>query len=264
MTQKLSKANQSVEKTLQIIEVLANDREPLRLAEISKRVEMPASTVLRMVNTLVEHGYAYQDAQSLRYGLTLRFAQIGHMISSQLRIRDVVHPYLMELSRITGESTCLAIEEDMEVIYIDVVDGADGMLKIMQRIGKRAPLHSTGVGKLMLTNYPPEKLDLLAQERGLSRLTPHTLTSIQDLERELAVIQKQGYAVDDEECELGARCVAAPIYDYENRIVAAISVSGPVSRITRKRVSELAPMVVDAANKISELMAYNKELTRYS
>ena len=258
MTQKLSKANQSVEKTLQIIEVLANEREPLRLAEISKRVEMPASTVLRMVNTLVEHGYAYQDAQSLRYGLTMRFAQIGHMISAQLRIRDVVHPYLMELSRATGESTCLAIEEDMEVIYIDVVDGADGMLKIMQRIGKRAPLHSTGVGKLMLTQYSLEKMNLLAKDRGLSCLTPHTLTSVQDLQREIDLIQKQGYAVDDEECELGARCVAAPIYDYEGRVVAAISVSGPISRITRKRVLELAPMVTEVSNKISEMMAYKK------
>jgi DNA-binding IclR family transcriptional regulator len=233
VTQKLSKANQSVEKTLQIIEVLAGEREPLRLAEISKRVEMPASTVLRMINTLVEHGYAYQDAQSLRYGLTLRFTQIGHMISSQLRIRDVVHPFLMDLSRLTGESTCLAIEEDMEVIYIDVVDGTDGMLKIMQRIGKRAPLHSTGVGKLMLTKYSPEKLNQLAQAKGLAVLTPHTLTSVQDLARELNTVEKQGYAVDDEECELGARCVAAPILDFENLIVAAISVSGPVSRITR-------------------------------
>jgi DNA-binding IclR family transcriptional regulator len=256
VTQKLSKANQSVEKTLQIIEVLAGEREPLRLAEISKRVEMPASTVLRMINTLVEHGYAYQDAQSLRYGLTLRFAQIGHMISAQLRIRDVVHPYLTELSRVTGESTCLAIEEDMEVIYIDVVDGGDGMLKIMQRIGKRAPMHSTGVGKLMLTKYSTEKLNQLAEAKGLSVLTPHTLTSIQDLMRELNIVQKQGYAMDDEECVLGARCVAAPIYDFENRIVAAISVSGPVSRITRKRVSELAPMVIEAANKVSEMMAY--------
>ena len=258
MTRKLSKANQSVEKTLQIIEVLANEREPLRLAELSKRVEMPASTVLRMVNTLVEHGYAYQDAQSLRYGLTLRFAQIGHMISAQLKIRDVVHPYLVELSRMTGESTCLAVEEDMEVIYIDVVDGADGMLKIMQRIGKRAPLHSTGVGKLMLTGYSPEKLDRLAQEKGLSALTPRTLTSIQELAREIGLIRKQGYAVDDEECELGARCVAAPIFDYENRIVAAISVSGPVSRITRKRALELAPVVTEIADKISGLLAHKK------
>lgn len=258
MAQKLSKANQSVEKTLQIIEVLAGDREPLRLADISKRVEMPASTVLRMINTLLEHGYAYQDAQSLRYGLTLRFAQIGHMINAQFRIRDVVHPYLTELSRVSGESTCLAVEEDMEVIYIDVVDGADGMLKIMQRIGKRAPLHSTGIGKLMLTQYSPDELARLAKARGLSRLTPHTLTSVTDLEREIALIRKQGYAVDDEECELGARCVAAPIYDYESRIVAAISVSGPVSRITRKRVTELAPLVMEAADTISRMMAHKK------
>ncbi len=258
VTQKLSKANQSVEKTLQIIEELAYDREPLRLAELSKRVNMPPSTVLRMVNTLLEHGYAYQDPQTLRYGLTLRFAQIGHMISEQLQIRDVARPYLLELSRTCGESTCLAIEEEMEVIYIDVVDGADGMLKIMQRIGKRAPMHSTGVGKLMLTQYSLEKLNLLAQRRGLSCLTPHTLTSIQELERELDIIRKQGYAVDDEECELGARCVAAPIFNYQDKIVAAISLSGPVSRINRKRILDLAPLIVGAANKISATLAYKK------
>jgi DNA-binding IclR family transcriptional regulator len=108
----------------------------------------------------------------------------------------------------------------------------------------------------MLTKYSTEKLNQLAEAKGLSVLTPHTLTSVQDLMRELNIVQKQGYAMDDEECELGARCVAAPIYDFENRIVAAISVSGPVSRITRKRVSELAPMVIEAANKVSEMMAY--------
>ncbi len=258
MTQKLSKANQSVEKTLQIIEVLAYEKEPLRLAELAKRVNMPASTVLRMVNTLLEHGYAYQDALTLRYGLTLRFTQIGHLISGQFSIRDIVHPHLLELSKLSGESSCLAIEEEMEVIYIDVVDGTDGMLKIMQRIGKRAPLHSTGVGKLMLTQYSREMLQQLVQQRGLSCLTPHTLTSIEDLTYELANIKNQGYAVDDEECELGARCVAAPIYNYENKIVAAISVSGPISRMTRKRVLELAPIVMGFADKISSAMAYKK------
>ncbi len=260
VTQKLSKANQSVEKTLQIIEQLADEREPLHLADLSKRVKMPPSTVLRMVNTLLEHGYAYQDPQTLRYGLTLRFAQIGQMVSEQLHIRDLAHPYLLELSRTCGESACLAIEEEMEVIYIDVVDGADGMLKIMQRIGKRAPLHSTGVGKLMLTQYTPEKLNMLTQQKGLVFLTPHTLASVQALKRELEIIRKQGYAVDDEECELGARCVAAPIYNYQNRIVAAISVSGPISRITRKRTQELAALVVEAADKISATLAYKKTL----
>ena len=193
---------------------------------------MPASTVLRMVNTLLELGYACQDAQTLRYGLTMRFAQLGHRIAARFHVRDIAHPYLEELSQQCMESSCLAIEEDIEAVYIDVMDGGDGMLKIMQRIGKRAPLHSTGVGKLMLTQYTPEKLNLLLQLRGLTRLTPHTLTSIQELEHELAIIfSEQGYAVDNEECELGARCIAAPIYNYKNRIIAAISVSRTVSAL---------------------------------
>ncbi len=257
--EKLTKTNQSVEKTLQIIETMASAREPLRLAEIAQQVQMPASTTLRMINTLVQQGYAYQEPNTLRYGLTLRFTQIGSQVSAQLSIRDIAHPILVKLSKDFKESACLAIEEDMEVIYIDVVDGPDGMLKITQRIGKRAPMHSTGVGKLMLTQYSPEKLARLLERKGLARLTPNTVSTMEDLQKEMELIRQRGYALDDEECELGARCLAAPVRNFEGKIVAAISLSGPISRMNLKRITEVAPSLMEAANEIARVLAYPKQ-----
>ena len=259
MSSKLTKRNQSVEKTLQIIEFLADSREPMKLIDISKYTNMPSSTVLRMVNTLLEKGYAYQEADTNRYGLTLRFTAIGMQLSLQNRIRDFAHYFLLDLSKETGESTCLAIEEDKEVIYIDAIDGGSGMLKITQRIGIRAPMHSTGVGKLMLTEFSPEALELLQQQKGLTKLTNNTLTTLNDLNKELDAIRVQGYAIDNEECEIGARCVAAPIRNYENKIVAAISVSGPVSRMTLDRIPNLSKLIIETANKISVRLGHFDE-----
>ncbi len=257
--EKLTKTNQSVEKTLQIIETMASAREPLRLAEIAQQVQMPASTTLRMINTLVQQGYAYQEPITLRYGLTLRFTQIGSQVSAQLSIRDIAHPILVKLSKVFKESACLAIEEDMEVIYVDVVDGPDGLLKITQRIGKRAPMHSTGVGKLMLTQYSPEKLARLMERKGLARLTPNTVSTMDDLHKEMDLIRQRGYALDDEECELGARCLAAPVRNFEGKIVAAISLSGPISRMNLKRITEVAPSLMEAADEIAGVLAYPKQ-----
>ncbi len=254
---KLALTNQSVEKTLQIVEVMAHSRDAMRLRDIAQAVAMPASTTLRMVNTLVTLGYATQEPDTQRYRLTLRFAQIGGLISAQFSIRDVVRPYLMSLSAQFKESACLAVEEDMEVIYIDIADGPDGMLKITQRIGKRAPMHSTGVGKLMLTNYTKEQLNTLVERKGLVALTSHTASTPEALEKELNTIRAQGYALDDEECELGARCVAAPIYNHRGKIVAALSISGPISRMTHQRVREIAPVLVKTTREISSMMAYD-------
>lgn len=257
MPSKLFKPNQSVEKVLQIIECLAQAGEPMRLNDLSKSVDMPDSTVLRIVNTLVQKGYAYQEEHTHRYALTLRFSSIGQQVSNTLQIRDIVKPYLKQLSSLSGESACLAIEEEMEVIYIDVEDGVDGMLKIMQRIGKRAPLHATGVGKLFLTQYSPEKLQRLIQKKGLAALTEHTLTTLDGLQKAIQTIKEQGYAMDDEECELGARCVAAPLYNYDNKVIAAISITGPSLRINSEKLEKLKKMILETSQAISMQLGYN-------
>ena len=247
MPAKLSKVNQSVEKVLQIIEVMAHAPGEMRLQDIAAKCGMPASTVLRMLNTLLVYGYVNQDPHTQRYILSLKFAQIGSRICEQVSLRDMARPLLLELSQRCQEATCLAIEEDMEVVYVDVVDGPDSILKIMQRIGKRAPMLSTGVGKLLLLTYSGQQLDQFIAAKGLPVLTPNTLTTREALTAKLEEIRAQGYAMDDEECELGARCVAAPIRDYTGRIIAGISVSGPVSRLSMEHIADIAPVVMDMA-----------------
>lgn len=259
MPTKHSKVNQSVEKVLQIIEVMTREKGPMRLQDVALKAEMHPSTTLRMLNTLLVYGYVNQDPQSLRYSLSLKFAQIGSLVCEQVNLRDIAHPLLVELSQRCQESGCLAIEEDMEVVYTDVVDGPDSMLKIMQRIGKRAPMHSTGVGKLLLLNYSNRQLGEYIATKGLPALTPNTIVTREALTSKLDEIRAQGYALDDEECELGARCVAAPIRDFSGKIVAAISVSGPLSRMSMERIEVVAPVVMQTAAKISNLMAYKEE-----
>lgn len=258
MPRKLSKINQSVEKIFQIIEIMANSREPLRLQDIALKVDMPASTVLRLVNTLVSCGYANQDPITLKYSLSLKFTLIGGLVSSQTSIRDIAHPFLLELSKKCKESVCLAIEQDMEVVYLDVIDGPDGILRITQRIGKVAPLHSTAVGKILMLNYDSEQLNQVIALKELTALTPNTIINKDDLIKELKKIKSQGYALDDEECELGARCIAAGIKEYSGKIIGAISISGPITRMSMEHIDTIKYIVMDTAQTISELMAYTE------
>lgn len=256
MKDKLSKKNQSVEKVFQIIEVMAENKGLMRLQDISAKVGLPASTALRYLNTLQSFHYVIQDVDTLKYSLTLKFAHIGSLVSSQISIRDVARSYLVDLSKKCDESACLAVEENMEVIYIDVVDGPDSMLKTMQRIGKRAPLHTTGVGKLLLLNYDDKQIDMMISKKGLPATTEKTITNKKDLMKELSKVKLQGYALDDEECEMGARCIAAPIRDYTGNIIAGISISGPAIRMTWDKIEIIKEYIKDAAKEISKIMAY--------
>lgn len=258
MPRKLSKVNQSVKKIFQIIEIMANSREALRLQDIALKVDIPASTVLRLINTLVSCGYANQDPITLKYSLSLKFTLIGSLVSSQTSIRDIAHPLLLELSKKCKESVCLAIEQDMEVVYLDVIDGPDGILKITQRIGKVAPLHSTAVGKILMLNYDSVQLNQVIALKGLTALTPNTITNKEELLEELEKIKTQGYALDNEECELGARCIAAGIKDYSGKYIGAISISGPITRMTMEQIDAYKYIVIDTAQSISELMAYKE------
>ena len=256
MPTKFSKMNQSVEKVLQIIEAMAAEHHPMRLQDIALKCDMPPSTALRMLTTLRIYGYVNQDPNNSQYSLSLKFAQLGSQVSEHSSLRPLAHPLLVELSQWCQEASCLAIEEDMELVYIDVVDGPDSMLKILQRIGKRAPLHSTGIGKLLLLNYTGKQLNEFIARKGLQALTPNTLVTKEALIHKLEEIRQLGYALDDEECELGARCVAAPVRDYTGRIIAGVSISGPISRLSMERISVVAPVVVETADKLSRLMAY--------
>lgn len=258
---KLSGSNQSVEKTLLIIETLASAHSPMRLSELAKAVDMPPSTVLRMVNTLVNLGYARQeDEPSKRYALTTRFLRIGQQAAEHIDIREISHPLLLELSQKTGQSSCLSICDQNKVRYLDVVEGSGSMVAIRQRIGGSARMHCTGSGKLFLMQYTDEQLDEFISQRGLPPLTPNTVTNKAELCHELKTCLRRGYAMDDEECEIGVRCAAAPVYDYAGRVIAAISISGIISHMQKLRVEmEMVPLLLEAAEKVTGILVGKRE-----
>lgn len=251
-----TKANQSTEKMLVILEYLARQREPVRLLDISKDLGVNVSTVLRFVTALVNKGYAVQDEETSRYYLTYKICALANRVSVKMDIRTIAKPYMEELSRIFGESVCLAVEDNQMVVYIEVVEGSGQILRITQRIGNVAPMHCTGIGKLLLMNYTEAELDQLIQVKGLARFTDHTLTSKWQLREEIEVIRQRGYAYDDEECELGARCVAAPVYDTSGKVIAGISITGPANRLTDSFIKPRIPSLLNIVDTISRKMGY--------
>lgn len=256
MTNKKTQTNQSSEKLMSIIELLADAQEPMRLLDISERLEMNNSTALRFLNSMVKCGYVLQNPETLKYYLSYKICTIANKVSAKTNIRDIAVPFLKDISRMFGESVCLSIEQDMKVVYIDVVEGPDQMIRSMQRIGNMAPLHCTAVGKLFLTQYDYRQIDRLVEIVGLQKFTPNTLTSKQQLIKAVVDVKDKGYALDEEECEIGARCVGVPIRNYTGKIVACVSVTGPTTRLTNEFIISRIDDLKNVTNEISGLLGY--------
>ena len=257
-TSKAITANLSTEKALSILEILANEGEPMRLMDITQTLESSSSTVLRFLTTLQSCGYVRQDPETMKYCLTFKICNLSNKIISRIKINEVASSYLKALSKVVGESVTLAIEQDMSVVYIDVEEGPDQMIRTMQRIGNVAPMHCTGIGKLFLVDYTPEKIELLIKEKGLTKYTDKTISERSKLTRALKIIKSDGYAYDDEECEIGARCIAYPIYDFSGRVIAGISVTGPVSRMSFEKIDSHKELMANTARAISVRMGYRQ------
>ncbi len=247
--------NQSAEKTMRIIEFLADNNRPMRLIDIANALELNTSTTSRFINTLVALGYIEQEQASSKYFLTYRICSISNKIYTKTSLRDIVSPYLKDLARKAGESVCLAVEQSRQVVYIDVADGPDQMVKGMQRIGNIAPLHCTGIGKLLLLNYSATELDDLIEQKGLTSFTDHTIITKEKLIKELDKVRESGYAFDNEECEIGARCIAFPIYDFTHKIIAGFSITGPINRITDEFINAHIPLLKSISAEISKKLS---------
>ncbi len=243
--------NQSAEKTMRIIEFLADNNRPMRLIDIAGNLGLNTSTTLRFINTLVTLGYMEQEPASSKYFLTYRICSIANKIYSETSLRDIAGPYLKDLARKAGESVCLAVEQSRQVVYIDVADGPDQMIRGMQRIGSIAPMHCTGIGKLLLLNYTEAELDALITEKGLTGYTNNTIVTKEKLMEELDKVRENGYAFDNEECEIGARCIAFPIYDFTHKIIAGFSITGPFNRISDAFIKRHLPLLKSIAGEIS-------------
>lgn len=248
--------NQSTEKALTILEFLASSREPARLRDISDALGLNSSTTLRFLSTLQICGYVAQDEQTQRYYPTYKICWIANQIISRIELQTVTHPFLARLSEQFQEALCVSVEQGMQMVYIDVASNPDRTLLSTQRIGNNSPMHCTGNGKLLLLNYTEEQIEAYIRYKGLPARTPYTITTKERLLEELAATRAADISYDNEECEIGVRCMSCPIRDYTNTIVAGISVTGPVSRMTDEMLERFRAPLSEAARKISQSLGW--------
>ncbi len=246
---------QSVERTLDLLEALAETGE-VGIAQLSGRVGLHASTVHRLLSTLIARGYARQNATSGRYSLGLKPLDIARAVRVHLDLRSQAIPILQDLMRKSGETANLAVMNDHHLIYLEQASSPGWMLRMFVQPGARAPLHSTASGKVLLSYMPPDELAHLLSDYQLLPSASRTIVDRDVLLAELDEVRRQGYATDWGEQEEGVACVAGPVWDYTGRVVAAISISGPWIRVTPESLPALVPLVLGACRELSAALGY--------
>lgn len=249
---------QSVTRALSLLEILARESSAISISELSKISGLKLTTVHRLLNTLMAKGFVEQDIETLHYKLGIKAFEIGNAALAALDLRTVSRPYLKELTEKINETTNLAILDGPEVVYIDQVESTNIVIvKMFARMGSRGPAYCTGTGKVLLAGLSTEELRERMAKVDFVKFTDHTITDIDQLINVLHTIRHNGYALDFSERDEGVTCVAAPVRNHEGRWVAAISVSGPVQRMTEQRITEeILPAVLDAAKGISMKLGY--------
>ena len=246
---------QSVDRTLTILEVLSDCNDGLGITEISSLVNLHKSTVHRLLSTLIYKGYVVQDEESSKYKITFKLFELGSKKVHKLDLLEISRPYTKMLMESVNEVVHLIIREETDIVYIDKVE-ANNTISMASRIGKRNPMYCTATGKAILAYLPEEEIREVWNKSKIVKLTKKTNTDFILFKKELQEVKKNGYAIDDEENEIGVKCVGAPIFDMNGDVVAAISVTGPVTRITDDKIDFISNEVMQCTNLISKEMGY--------
>jgi DNA-binding IclR family transcriptional regulator len=249
--------NHSTSKVLSILEYLCNAGEPVRLQTLAVDLDINSSTASRFLMSLEKNGYVQQEKETRRYMLTMKICSLSYRLLSNNVMVVYAKPFLKRLSALFMEVTCLSIEQDMSVVYVATHDGPDNMLKSFNFIGKRAPMHCTGSGKLLLSNYSDEQLIEYLRAKGNIKPTENTINTYTELKKELKRIREQNYAIDNEECEIGMRCVAIPVRNYTGAIVAGLSATGPSARMPFQKIQDKLPELFQISKQLSILLGYD-------
>ncbi len=246
-----------VQRALDVLIALGTARRPLALTEICHSVRMPKTTVFRYLHTLTSRGFVAHDPTTDLYRLGSRLFELGQLAGDQLRIRDVAMPVMHRLRAQFNETVNLGVMDGKEIVYLEMVESHHA-LRMQATLGSRDPVYATALGKAMLAHVEEARW----REHLPPRLAPRTgrtVSSLPALKEVLAAVRRQGYALDDEENEDGARCIGAPIFDYAGQVKAAVSVSAPVNRLTDALLPGVVAGVVEAAQLISRQLGYRPD-----
>lgn len=239
-----------MQRAIDILNLFDRNRPELGTTEIAKAMDLPKSTVAGLVSTLESNGFLDQNPDNRKYRLGFKLAERAGVLLEQFDLRQIASPVLKRLRDRCNESVNLAIRDDAYVVYIARLHGKN-MLSMRSEIGKREWIHSTALGKAILSALPEMEITDLIDRYEFIPITPHTITDRRAFLEDLDCTRKRGYALDDQENELGGRCIAAPISDLDSHTIAAVSISVPLQRLPDSRIETFGEYVKSAAREIS-------------
>lgn len=246
----------SVANSLRLIRAFSEDQYEIGISDLAKRLGLAKSTVHRLASTLLDQGMLEQNAGDGKYRLGLALFELGTLVRRKMDFTMEARPFLRTLMEKTGETVHLAILDHDSVLYI-ITHESKQALRMGSKVGTRAPVHSTAVGKVLLAFQPGEEIARIIA-RGLPASTPNTIVDVKALQRELELVRTRSYAMDDEESELGLRSIAAPIRNDSGNVIAAISIAGPVHRMTKKMLLGWVRELVAAAGAVSQRLGWSR------
>ncbi len=244
----------SLSRGLKILHLLAEENRPLGVTDIADRLAVDPSTSYRLLATLEKHQFIRQEP-SKKYTLGFGVVSIASALLRQIDVAAIAAPYLRDLMIGTGESAHVAVADGNRAAVVAQAS-APGMLRVDTPLGSHEPLYCTAVGKALLAETEPLRIRTLMGTGPLARYSPNTITNLEMLMTELQRTRDRGYAFDDEELHPGVRCIAAAVRDHSGKIVAAVGISAPASRLARERTVTLVPSVQRTANELSAELGY--------
>lgn len=245
---------QVADRLFLVLETLA-ETGPVALADLCRHLDLNKSTLHRLLCSLIYMGYVKQDTETGKYSLSFKLLTLSNKLLSHMDILEAVRPCLKRLSEETGETVHFVQLDGIEAVYIYKEESYQNSIRMVSKVGSRIPLYCSGVGKAMAADMDESKVLELWNNSTAEKLTPHTITDYNQFCQKIKEVRQKGYALDDEENELGVRCIAVSIPDYKGRPKYAFSISAPVARMSDERIQELAEIVLRTKKEICSHMA---------
>jgi len=245
---------QSVDRALAILGIVSQHNQ-IGITDICKALDLNKTTVYRLLSTLMNNGYIEQVKGSNKYRCTFKLFEMGNKRIQDLDLLEEAKPALEKLADLTKETVHLVVEEGTEIVYIHKVESTN-TIRMHTWVGKKNPMYRTAVGKAILAFSDKEKAIDIWNKSEIVQNTPYTITNINDFLEQLVLVRKNGYAIDNEETEIGIRCVAAPILDFSKNVIGALSISIPTIRFPENEIEVYGNHVKKCSEVISKKLGY--------
>ncbi len=246
---------QVLQRAMDVLEVIGTSNEPVSLKNITEKVGLPKSTVYRILSNLESRGYVCCSNEG-GYRLGLTFLTLGQKAERGFELKRLARPHMTKLNQLTNESVHLGMLARNKVLYLDSIDSPH-TIRLVAQIGGSNLLHCTSLGKALLIAHSDEEIRQILVEVGMERRTHYTLVTPEAFLKEMEVVRRVGFGFDDRESDNECFCIGAPIYNHLGQVLAAISVSGPISRVSRRTTETIvAPRLIEATKSISRSLGH--------